>query len=162
MNRTHVDPSLMSTVNSMLSSVKEQSLSHLIRTSPVLYPDLNDSWEWNPFTQIQMSHVELNQISLHLCLELMNQRKLSWILSDKNLIEVLSDLMGRSEALTYAIYAHATTHYAKLCEATEPHRLSVGYYGRAIAKLQNYFYDPVHQKSEETLMTIILLGLFEV
>jgi hypothetical protein len=105
---------------------------------------------------------EQNQVALHCCRETVNLQTLSWIMSDEKWIYLLPDMMGRSQALTSVIHANAATYLAKLSGATATPRQALTHYAYALRELQRDLYDPLRQKSDETLFAIILLGVFDV
>jgi Fungal Zn(2)-Cys(6) binuclear cluster domain/Fungal specific transcription factor domain len=127
------------------------------------YIDPNDSSEWYPITNVRMSPVyEQNQVALFCCRETVNLRTLSWIMADEKWIELLPEMMGRSEALTSVIHANASTYLAKAAGARATPRQALTHYAYALKALQRDLYDPVRQTSDETLFAIILLGVFDV
>jgi Fungal specific transcription factor domain len=127
------------------------------------YMDYNDSTEWLSLSKVRMAPVyEQNQVALFCCRETVNLRTLSWIMSDDKWIELLPEMMGRSEALTSVIHANASTYLAKLSGATSTPRQALTHYAYALKELQKDLYDPARQTSDETLFAIILLGVFDV
>jgi hypothetical protein len=127
------------------------------------YKDDDDPREWYPGSEIQISPVyEQNQVALFCCRETINVRTLSWIMSDEKWINLLPEMMGRSDALTAVIYANAVTYLAKRAGATVTPRQALAHYAYSLHELQRDLYDPDRQTSDETLFTIILLGVFDV
>jgi hypothetical protein len=130
---------------------------------PIRYQDDNDTLEWFPGRKIQISPVyEQNQVALFCCRETVNLRTLSWIMSDEKWINLLPEMMGRSEALTSVIYANAATYIAKSAGATTTPRQAFTHYLCSLRGLQRDLYSPDRQTSDETLFAIILLGVFDV
>lgn len=130
---------------------------------PMRYQDDNDTLEWFPGRKIKISPVyEQNQVALFCCRETVNLRTLSWIMSDEKWINLLPEMMGRSEALTSVIYANAATYIAKTAGATTTPQQAVTHYLCSLRQLQQDLYSPDRQTSDETLFAIILLGVFDV
>ena len=70
--------------------------------------------------------------------------------------------MQISEALACAVRANAANYLAKAAGSqTTPHQ-ALTQYGSALRFLQRDLYDSVKQTSNETLMTVLLLGIFDV
>ena len=129
----------------------------------VPYTDVNDPLEWFPGNKIRMTPVyEQNQVALYCCRETVNLRTLSWIMSDEKWVDLLPEMMGRSDALTSVIYANAATYLAKMAGAISTPRQALTHYAKALKELQRDLYNPVRQTSDETLFAIILLGVFDV
>jgi hypothetical protein len=129
----------------------------------VQYTDYNDSTEWLSLSKVRMAPIyEQNQVALFCCRETVNLRTLSWIMSDDKWIDLLPEMMGRSEALTSVIHANASTYLSKLSGATSTPRQALTHYAYALRELQKDLYDPARQTSDETLFAIILLGVFDV
>ena len=127
------------------------------------YPDVNEPLEWFPGRKIRMTPVyEKNQVALFCCRETVNLRTLSWIMSDEKWVDLLPEMMGRSDALTSVIHANAATYLAKMAGAISTPRPALTHYAKALKELQRDLYDPVRQTSDETLFAIILLGVFDV
>jgi Fungal specific transcription factor domain len=83
-------------------------------------------------------------------------------MSDDKWIDILPEMMGRSEALTSAIHANASTYLARVSGAKTTPRQALTHYAYALKELQKDLYDPLRQTSDETLFAIILLGVFDV
>ena len=83
-------------------------------------------------------------------------------MSDEKWIELLPEMMARSEALTSVIHANAATYLAKASGATNTPRQAFTHYAYALKGLQKDLYDPARQTSDETLFAIILMGIFDV
>lgn len=132
-------------------------------TQATQYLNFNDSTEWLSLSTVRMAPVyEQNQVALYCCRETINLRTLSWIMSDEKWIELLPEMMGRSEALTSVVHANASTYLAKLSGAASTPRQALTHYAYALKELQKDLYDPARQTSDETLFAIILLGVFDV
>ena len=130
------------------------------RSQAIPYPDVNDLF---PGNKIRMTPVyEKNQTALFCCRETVTLRHLSWLMSDDKWVDLLPEMMGRSDALTFAIYANAESHIAKMAGATLTPRQALTYHLKALKELQRDLYDPIRQTSDETLFSIILLGVFDV
>jgi len=130
---------------------------------PTKYQDDYDSREWYPGSEIRISPAyEQNQVALFCCRETVNLKTLSWIMSDEKWINLLPDMMGRSDALTSVIYANAATYLAKRAGATVTPRQALAHYSYSLQGLQRDLYNPDRQTSDETLFAIILLGVFDV
>jgi hypothetical protein len=144
-----------------VSSVSNDSL-------PRKYQEFNDPQEFDdqqvpPVPRNQMTPVyEQNQVALYCCRETVNLRTLSWIMADEKWVDLLPEMMSRSNALTSVIYANAATYLAKMSGATSTPRTALNHYIAALRELQQDLYDPVRQASDETLFSIILLGVFDV
>ena len=70
--------------------------------------------------------------------------------------------MQTSEALTCVVRANAANYLAKAAGAqTMPHQ-ALKEYGSALKFLQRDLYNSTKQTSNETLMTVLLLGIFDV
>lgn len=129
----------------------------------ISYPDVNDPLEWFPGNKIRMTPVyEKNQVALYCCRETVNLRTLSWIMSDEKWVDLLPEMMGRSDALTSVIHANAATYLAKMAGARSTPRQALTHYAKALKELQQDLYNPILQTSDETLFAIILLGVFDV
>ena len=77
-------------------------------------------------------------------------------------LEALPDAMQISEALTCAVRANAANYLAKAAGAqTTPHQ-ALREYGSALKFLQRDLYNSAKQTSDETLITVLLLGIFDV
>jgi Fungal specific transcription factor domain len=132
------------------------------------YQEFNDLQEFdnqeiipvplNPMTPVY----EQNQVALHCCRETVNLRTLSWIMSDEKWIDLLPEMMSRSNALSSVIYANAATYLARMNGANSTPKVAINHYIGALRELQLDLYDPVRQTSDETLFSIILLGVFDV
>jgi len=132
-----------------------------LKSDPTL-DDLHRA-EWFPIRTIQMVPAyEQNQIALHCCRETVSFRTLSWIMSDDKWIELLPKMMERSESLKAVIHANASNYLAKAAGATSTPRQALTHYAFALQELQRDLYDPVRQRSDETLFAIILLAVFDV
>jgi len=133
------------------------------RTNGIQYADKDDSTEWYAVAKLRMTpHYERNQVALFCCRETINLRTLSWVMSDDKWIELLPEMMDRSETLTSVIHANAANYVAKLAGARASRRQALTHYSYALGQLQRDLYDPIRQRSDETLFAIILLGLFDV
>ena len=129
----------------------------------IQYPDVNNHLEWYPGNKIQMTPVyQHTQVALFCCRETVNLRTLSWIMSDEKWVDLLPEMMSRSDALTSVIYANASTYLAKMAGAISTPRQALIHYAKALRGLQRDLYDPVRQTSDETLFAIILMGVFDV
>jgi len=83
-------------------------------------------------------------------------------MSDEKWMDLLPEMMGRSDALTSVIYANASTYLAKMAGAISTPRQALMNYATALRDLQRDLYDPVRQTSDETLFAIILMGVFDL
>lgn len=83
-------------------------------------------------------------------------------MSDEKWINLLPEMMGRSDALTSVVYANASTYLAKRAGATATPQEALTHYAYSLKELQRDLYDPGRQTSDETLFAIILLGVFDV
>jgi Fungal specific transcription factor domain len=132
------------------------------------YQEFNDLQEFDnqeiiPIPQNPMMPVyEQNQVALHCCRETVNLRTLSWIMSDEKWVDLLPEMMSRSNALCSVIYANAATYLARRSGANSTPKIAINHYITALRELQLDLYDPVRQASDETLFSIILLGVFDV
>ena len=127
------------------------------------YADKDDSTEWYAISRVRMTpFYERNQVALFCCRETINLKTLSWIMSDEKWIELLPEMMARSETLTSVIHANAANYLAKMRGAKTIPKQALTHYAYALRELQGDLYDPVRQKSDETLFAIILLGIFDV
>jgi len=125
--------------------------------------DTNSRVEWLSLPNSRISPVyEQNQVALFCCRETVNLRTMSWIMADEKWIELLPEMMARSEALTSIIHANAATYLAKSTGAPATPRQALTHYAYALRELQRDLYDPTRQTSDETLFAIILLGIFDV
>jgi hypothetical protein len=87
---------------------------------------------------------------------------LTWVASDAKWLETLPNAMQISQALTCAVCANAINYLAKAegAQTTPPQALKE--YGSALIFLQRDLYNSAKQTSNETLMTVLLLGIFDV
>lgn len=83
-------------------------------------------------------------------------------MADNKWIELLPEMMGRSDALTSIIYANACTFLVKRYGAIATPKQALVHYIRAIIELQKDLYDPFRQTRDETLFAIVLLCVFDV
>lgn len=134
------------------------------QTNETQYPDKDDSTEWRAAVKSnQISPLyERNQVALFCCLETVKFKTLSWVMSDNKWAELLPEMMDRSEALTSVIHANATNYLAKAGGIRTTPKQALTHYSHALRQLQRDLYDPVRQKSDETLFATILLGIFDV
>jgi len=132
------------------------------------YQDFNDPQE---FDNRQVLHVyqnqmtpiyEQNQVALYCCRETVNLRTLSWIMADEKWVDLLPEMMSRSRALTSVIYANAATYIAKVSGSNLTPKTALNHYITALRALQEDLYHIGRQTSDETLFSIILLGVFDV
>jgi hypothetical protein len=127
------------------------------------YNDKDDPTEWYAVARTQMSpYYERNQVALFCCRETIKLRTLSWIMEDNKWVELLPEMMDRSDALTSVIHANAFNYFAKVGGAKVAPKQALTHYSYALSQLQRDLYDPVRQKSDETLFVTILLGVFDV
>lgn len=125
----------------------------------------DDSSEWFPSitNTVRMTPFhERDQVALHCCRETISLRTLSWVMSDEKWIQLLPYMMSRSESLASVIRANAATSLAKAQGAINTPDQALTHYVDALREVQQDLYDPVRQKSDETLFAIILLGVFDV
>jgi Fungal specific transcription factor domain len=83
-------------------------------------------------------------------------------MSDAKWIDTIAGAMQVSKALTCAVRANATNYLAKAAGATTTPHQAYEEYSSALRHLQRDLYHPVKQKSNETLFTVLLLGIFDV
>ena len=83
-------------------------------------------------------------------------------MSDEKWIQVLPEMMSRSNSLASVIHANAATYCAKAQGARKTPSQALAHYAHALRAIQQDLYDPVRQKSDETLFAIVLLGVFDV
>jgi len=132
------------------------------------YQDFNDPQEFDNqqvlhVPQNQMTPIyEQNQVALYCCRETVNLRTLSWIMADEKWVDLLPEMMSRSTALTSVIYANAATYIAKVSGSKRTPKTALNHYITALRALQEDLYHPGQQTSDETLFSIILLGVFDV
>jgi len=132
------------------------------------YQDFNDPQEFDNrqvlhLYQNQLTPIyEQNQVALYCCRETVNLRTLSWIMADEKWVDLLPEMMSRSSALTSVIYANAATYLAKVSGSKLTPKTALNHYITALGALQEDLYYPGRQTSDETLFSIILLGVFDV
>jgi hypothetical protein len=119
--------------------------------------------KWNPVANQRLSN-ETEQLSLAVfcCQKTVTLRTLAWVMSDAKWVDTISGAMQVSKALTYAVRANAANYLAKAAGATVTPNQAFEEYGSALQCLQKDLYHPVKQKSNETLFTVLLLGIFDV
>jgi cell division protein FtsW (lipid II flippase) len=105
---------------------------------------------------------EQDQVALFCCRETVSLQTLSWVMSDDKWIEILPQMMQRSESLKAVVHANAANYIAKAAGAKTTPRQALTHYAYALKELQTDLYDPVRQKSDETLFAIIILAIFDV
>lgn len=156
---TPTDASLWDgTLNEYLVS----EVSNHIQFSDFHDPDRGRS-EWFPIRSITMAPAyEQDQVALFCCRETVSLQTLSWVMSDDEWIEVLPQMMQRSESLKAVVHANAANYIAKAAGAKTTPRQALTHYSYALKELQTDLYDPVRQKSDETLFAIIILAIFDV
>jgi hypothetical protein len=147
------------------SADNEQNLQTLedVPENPIMMQSQSSPPQGYPQIETQLSpFYEANQVALYCCRATVNVRTLSWIMADDKWIDILPEMMGRSEALTSAIHANASTYLARTYGANVTPRQALTHYSYALKELQRDLYDPLRQTSDETLFAIILLGVFDV
>jgi Fungal Zn(2)-Cys(6) binuclear cluster domain/Fungal specific transcription factor domain len=121
------------------------------------------STEWLPVSKSRMMPLyERGQVALYCCRETVTSRTLNWIMADEKWVGVLPDMMARSQALTSVIYANAANYFARVNGSQSPPDEVWAHYARGLKQLQKDLDHPLRQRSDETLLSIILLGVFEV
>lgn len=105
---------------------------------------------------------ERDQFALHCCRETISLRTLNWVMSDEKWIQLLPEMMSRSNSLASVIHANAATYLAKSRGARKTPSQALAHYVHALRGIQQDLYDPVRQKSDETLFAVVLLGVFDV
>ena len=109
---------------------------------------------YNDFEQLQLA--------IFCCRKTVGLRTLTWVMSNAKWLETLPNAMQISEALTCAVRANAANYLARAAGAqTTPHH-ALTEYGSALRFLQRDLYTSAKQTSNETLMTVLLLGIFDV
>jgi hypothetical protein len=141
-----------------------QGTDRNIQRIPNTYTNADESIEWLPVTSVVRltPAYERNQVALFCCRQTVNLRTMSWIMSDEKWLDLLPQMMSRSEALTSVIHANASNYLAKVAGAPVTPRQAFTHYAYALKELQRDLYDPVRQRSDETLFAIILLAIFDV
>jgi len=127
--------------------------------------NFDDTSEWFPSitNPVRITPMyERDQVALHCCRETISLRTLSWVMSDEKWIQLLPEMMSRSESLASIIRANAATFLAKARGAKDTPQQALAHYSCALQRIQLDLYDPIRQKSDETLFAIILLGVFDV
>lgn len=127
--------------------------------------NFDDTSEWFPSitNPVRITPIyERDQVALHCCRETISLRTLSWVMSDEKWIQLLPEMMSRSGSLASIIHANAATYLAKARGAKDTPSQALAHYSHALRGIQNDLYDPIRQKSDETLFAIILLGVFDV
>jgi hypothetical protein len=138
-------------------------LEPIRQPNEVPYGAVGTSTEWFPIRTVDMIPAyEQNQVALYCCRETVSLRTLSWIMSDDKWIELLPQMMERSDTLKAIIHANAAVYLAKVSGATSTPRQALAHYAYALRDLQLDLYDPVRQRTDETLFAIILLAIFDV
>jgi hypothetical protein len=115
-------------------------------------------------TENQRLYNDLEQLQLAVfcCRQTVGLRTLTWIVTNAKWLETLPNAMQISQALTCVVRANAAHYLAKAAGAqTMPHQ-ALKEYGSALTFLQRDLYNPAKQTSNETLMTVLLLGIFDV
>jgi hypothetical protein len=106
--------------------------------------------------------IEQFQLAILCCRKTVGLRTLTWVVSDAQWLETLPTAMQISEALACAVRANAANYLARAAGAqTTPHQ-ALTEYGSALRFLQRDLYNSAKQTSTETLMTVLLLGIFDV
>ena len=83
-------------------------------------------------------------------------------MSETKWSEMIPKTMDKSEALTSAMRANAVNYLAREAGAVTTPNEALKQYESALRFLQMDLYHPVKQRSNETLFTVLLLGLFDV
>ena len=83
-------------------------------------------------------------------------------MSETKWSEMIPKTMDKSEALTSAMRANAVNYLAREAGAVTTPYEALKQYESALHFLQMDLYHPVKQRSNETLFTVLLLGLFDV
>jgi hypothetical protein len=127
------------------------------------YSELEDRTEWLPVKRARISpFYEQNQVALFCCRETVNLKTLSWIMADDKWIELLPQMMDRSEALTSVIHANASNYLARAAGARSTSPQALTHYHYALMQLQRDLYSSDRSTSDETLFAVILMGVFDV
>lgn len=128
------------------------------------YVEDDDNYiEWYPINSFRITPTyERNQVALHCCRETVNLKTLKWIMADEKWIEILPEMMSRSESLTLVIHVNAVNYLTGVIGATSTPSQVSEYYICALRSLQKDLYDPIRQASDETLFAVVLLGVFDV
>jgi hypothetical protein len=160
--KRHVGCASSSNIDIPFPSTEDEK-SALVSKEVMQDIDVKDSMKSFPGSKIKTTPAyEQNQVAWFCYRETVCVKTLSWIMSDEKWVDLLPEMMSRSEALTSVIHANAVSHLAKMKEATSTPRQALTFHTKALKELQGDLYDPIRQTSDETLFAIILLGVFEV
>lgn len=154
--------SMTSSESPEASPKKTRRTPHLGNTLLETYPEVNDTTEWiSVGTRIRgfPPHERNYQIS-YCCLRSVKLRTL--IMADEKWLEILPEMMLRSEALSFMVNAHAANWLADEAGATRAPTTALTYYSRGLRELQRDLHNPTRSLSDETLFTIVLLAVFDV
>jgi hypothetical protein len=102
------------------------------------------------------------QLAIFCCRQTLTLRTFTWVMSEIKWTSMIHDTMSKSRALTSAVRANAANHLAKCAGALDTPIQALTEYAAALKYLQRDLYDPVKQRSNETLFTVLLLGIFDV
>ena len=112
-------------------------------------------------TRLYNAHEQLNLV-VFCCKKTLTLRAFTWVMSETKWSEMIPKTMDKSEALTSAMRANAVNYLAREAGAVTTPYEALKQYESALHFLQMDLYHPVKQRSNETLFTVLLLGLFDV
>ena|SRR5579859_641397 len=116
-----------------------------------------------PISNIRLynAHEQLGLL-VFCCKKTLTLRTFTWVMSETKWSEMIPKTMEKSQALTCTLRANAANHLAKEAGAVATPHQALTQYASALSFLQRDLYHPVKQRSDETLFTVLLLGLFDV
>lgn len=112
-------------------------------------------------TRLYNAHEQLSLI-VFCCKKTLTLRAFTWVMSETKWSEMIPKTMEKSQALTCAVRANAANYLAREAGAVATPYQALLQYASALSFLQRDLYHPVKQRSNETLFTVLLLGLFDV
>jgi hypothetical protein len=137
------------------TDVMGESMAHSLAQS--------HSSQWNMVSTSALSRLyERQQVALFCCRKTINLQTQSLPMPDHAWADIVPRMMESSQALSSILTANAVNYLAKSAGAKTTPGEALNYYSLSLKVLQQDLYDPVRQKSDETLFTVIMMAIFEV
>ena len=131
-------------------------------------PSISDSGDsdlplLSPYSNDRLSTTyERDQLAIFCCRKTLTLRTFTWVMSETKWASMIHETMSKSRALVSAVRANAANYLGKSAGAPATPIQALTEYAAALKYLQKDLYDPVKQRSNETLFTVLLLGIFDV
>ena len=117
----------------------------------------------SPYSNDRLSTTyQQDQLAIFCCRKTLTLRTFTWLMSETKWASMIHDTMSKSRALASAVRANAANYLGKSAGAPDTPIQALTEYAAALKYLQKDLYDPIKQRSNETLFTVLLLGIFDV